>query len=128
MFRIQGSEHPCLWGVYTPKGAVAEIFARGALILATGFNEGLTRTDSCFYPQAIQREGEKPFPTTTVITRVRQMAVLKGQGWNIVQSLKRDEEGPLELTRRIKVLVWDDEIEVVDEAIDTDDGRAIPPP
>ncbi|KAH7339768.1 phosphatidylinositol 3 and 4-kinase-domain-containing protein [Rhizoctonia solani] len=46
----------------------------------------------------------------------RQMAVLKGQGWNIVQSLKRDEEGPLELTRRIKVL-----------SIDTDDGGAIPP-
>ncbi|KAJ1304736.1 hypothetical protein OPQ81_005874 [Rhizoctonia solani] len=56
----------------------------------------------------------------------RQMAVLKGQGWNIVQSLKRDEEGPLELTRRVKVLVWDDEVEVVNEAIDTDDGAAIP--
>ncbi|CAE6483304.1 unnamed protein product [Rhizoctonia solani] len=57
----------------------------------------------------------------------RQMAVLKGQGWNIVQSLKRDEEGPLELTRRIKVLVWDDEVEVVNEATDTDDGGVIPP-
>ncbi|EUC64091.1 phosphatidylinositol 3- and 4-kinase [Rhizoctonia solani AG-3 Rhs1AP] len=53
----------------------------------------------------------------------RQMAVLKGQGWNIVQSLKR----PLELTRRIKVLVWDDEVEVMSEATDTDDGGAIPP-
>ncbi|CAE6343151.1 unnamed protein product, partial [Rhizoctonia solani] len=57
----------------------------------------------------------------------RQMAVLKGQGWNIVQSLKRDEEGPLELTRRIKVLVWDDEVEVMNEATDTDDGGAVPP-
>ncbi|KAG8683286.1 phosphatidyl inositol kinase [Ceratobasidium sp. 394] len=59
----------------------------------------------------------------------RQMAVLKGQGWNIVQSLKREEEGPLELTRRIKVLVWDEEVEVVNETTtDTDDGHAIPTP
>ncbi|CAE6420031.1 unnamed protein product [Rhizoctonia solani] len=77
------------------------------------------------------------------------MAVLKGQGWNIVQSLKRDVSvflgvvepladpysrkkvvfnGPLELTRRVKVLVWDDEVEVVNEAMDTDAGGAVPPP
>ncbi|KAG8883072.1 phosphatidyl inositol kinase [Tulasnella sp. 332] len=42
----------------------------------------------------------------------RQMAVMKGQGWNIVQCLKQAEEGPLELTRRTKVLVWDEEVEV----------------
>jgi len=58
----------------------------------------------------------------------RQMAVLKGQGWNIVQSLKREEEGPLELTRRIKVLVWDEEVDVVETATDTDDGVPIPIP
>ncbi|CAE6416646.1 unnamed protein product [Rhizoctonia solani] len=57
----------------------------------------------------------------------KQMAVLKGQGWNIVQSLKRDEEGPLELTRRVKVLVWDDEVEVINEAVVTDEGGAVPP-
>ncbi|QRW21626.1 phosphatidylinositol 3- and 4-kinase [Rhizoctonia solani] len=58
----------------------------------------------------------------------RQMAVLKGQGWNIVQSLKRDEEGPLELTRRVKVLVWDDEVEVINETVDAEDGGAAPLP
>ncbi|KAG8907962.1 phosphatidyl inositol kinase [Tulasnella sp. 403] len=42
----------------------------------------------------------------------RQLAVMKGQGWNIVQCLKHLDEGPLELTRRTKVMVWDDEIEV----------------
>ncbi|KAG8926810.1 phosphatidyl inositol kinase [Tulasnella sp. 418] len=42
----------------------------------------------------------------------RQMAVMKGQAWNIVQSLKHADEGPLELTRRTKVMVWDEEIEV----------------
>ncbi|KAG8946902.1 phosphatidyl inositol kinase [Tulasnella sp. 424] len=42
----------------------------------------------------------------------RQMAVMKGQGWNIVQSLRHMDEGPLELTRRTKVLVWDEEVEV----------------
>jgi len=31
-----------------------------------------------------------------------------------VQSLKHEDEGPLELTRRQKVLVWDDEVETTD--------------
>ncbi|EJD03291.1 uncharacterized protein FOMMEDRAFT_156678 [Fomitiporia mediterranea MF3/22] len=49
----------------------------------------------------------------------RQLAVVKGQAYNVVQSLKHDDEGPLELTRRQKVLVWDDEVEVktADDAI-----------
>ncbi|CAL1707082.1 unnamed protein product [Somion occarium] len=47
----------------------------------------------------------------------RQLAVIKGQAWNIVQSLKHGDEGPLELTRRTKVLVWDDEIDLTDENI-----------
>jgi phosphatidylinositol 4-kinase type 2 len=45
----------------------------------------------------------------------RQLAVIKGQAWNVVQSLKHPDEGPLELTRRVKVLVWDEEIEVAEE-------------
>ncbi|KAL0072349.1 Phosphatidylinositol 4-kinase LSB6 [Marasmius tenuissimus] len=44
----------------------------------------------------------------------RQLAVIKGQALNIVQSLRHQDEGPLELTRRTKILVWDDEIEVTD--------------
>jgi phosphatidylinositol 4-kinase type 2 len=59
----------------------------------------------------------------------RQMAVIKGQAWNVLQSLRHPDEGkfgqiaqtsfltlllkgPLELTRRVKILIWDDEIEV----------------
>ncbi|KZV95123.1 hypothetical protein EXIGLDRAFT_672443 [Exidia glandulosa HHB12029] len=45
----------------------------------------------------------------------RQLAVVKGQAWNIVQSLRHADEGPLELTRRQKVLVWDDEIELPED-------------
>ncbi|KDQ57614.1 hypothetical protein JAAARDRAFT_177909 [Jaapia argillacea MUCL 33604] len=45
----------------------------------------------------------------------RQLAVVKGQAWNIVQSLKH-EVCPLELTRRQNVLVWDDEVEVEEDA------------
>ncbi|KAH7914130.1 phosphatidylinositol 3 and 4-kinase-domain-containing protein [Hygrophoropsis aurantiaca] len=45
----------------------------------------------------------------------RQLAVIKGQAFNIVESLKHGDEGPLELTRRTKALVWDDEIEVMEE-------------
>ncbi|KAK7057197.1 phosphatidylinositol 3 and 4-kinase-domain-containing protein [Favolaschia claudopus] len=48
----------------------------------------------------------------------RQLAVMKGQAWNIVQSLQHSDEGPLELTRRSKVLVWDDEIEMAEEDLE----------
>ncbi|EMC96374.1 hypothetical protein BAUCODRAFT_472794 [Baudoinia panamericana UAMH 10762] len=42
----------------------------------------------------------------------RQMAVMKGQAWNVVETLKTPDHGPLELTRRSRVLVWDDVVEV----------------
>lgn len=38
----------------------------------------------------------------------KQWSVIKGQGWNLVRSLREPKEGPLELCRRKKVLVWDD--------------------
>lgn len=44
----------------------------------------------------------------------RQMAVVKGQGWTIVQSLTHDDEGPLELWRREKAMVYDDPVELPD--------------
>jgi len=47
----------------------------------------------------------------------RQLAVIKGQAWNIIQSLRHDDEGPLELTRRTKALVWDDELELDEDTI-----------
>ncbi|KAK0212691.1 phosphatidylinositol 3 and 4-kinase-domain-containing protein [Desarmillaria ectypa] len=48
----------------------------------------------------------------------RQLAVIKGQAWNIVQSLKHSDEGPLELTRRTKALVWDDQLELTEADLD----------
>ncbi|KXL47711.1 hypothetical protein M433DRAFT_152674 [Acidomyces richmondensis BFW] len=42
----------------------------------------------------------------------RQIAVMKGQAWNVVETLKTADHGPLELTRRSRVLVWDDIVEV----------------
>jgi hypothetical protein len=42
----------------------------------------------------------------------RQIAVMKGQAWNVVETLKTPDHGPLELTRRPKVCVWDDLIDV----------------
>jgi len=65
--------------------------------------------------------------------------MIKGQAWNIVQSLWYEvsrsscisplgamliilqDEGPLELTRRQKVLVWDDEVESTREMLKTED-------
>ncbi|KNZ55936.1 hypothetical protein VP01_253g6 [Puccinia sorghi] len=48
----------------------------------------------------------------------RQLAVMKGQAWNIVESLKHEEEGPLELCRRQKALVWDEPVQVVWDEVD----------
>ena len=42
----------------------------------------------------------------------RQMAVMKGQAWNVVETLKQLDHGPLELTRRTRVCVWDDLVDV----------------
>jgi len=42
----------------------------------------------------------------------RQISVMKGQAWNVVETLKTTDHGPLELTRRARVLVWDDVVEV----------------
>ncbi len=42
----------------------------------------------------------------------RQMAVMKGQAWNVVETLKTPDHGPLELTRRVRVCVWDDLVDV----------------
>ncbi|KAH9946982.1 phosphatidylinositol 3 and 4-kinase-domain-containing protein [Amylocystis lapponica] len=59
----------------------------------------------------------------------RQLAVIKGQAWNLVQSLKHADEGPLELTRRKKVLVWDDEVEISEDMLpDSCNGTAQPQP
>jgi hypothetical protein len=42
----------------------------------------------------------------------KQMAIIKGQAWNVVETLKSPLHGPLELTRRARVCVWDDLVEV----------------
>lgn len=42
----------------------------------------------------------------------KQMAVMKGQAWNVVETLKTPDHGPLELTRRARVCVWDDLVEI----------------
>ncbi|KAI4526189.1 hypothetical protein K525DRAFT_233650 [Schizophyllum commune Loenen D] len=57
---------------------------------------------------------------------------MEGQAYNIIQSLKHADEGPLELTRRKKVMVWDDEIEVpegdVDHPADEAEMQGLPSP
>ena len=42
----------------------------------------------------------------------RQIAVMKGQAWNVVETLKVQDHGPLELTRRARVCVWDDLVDI----------------
>ncbi|KIY74085.1 hypothetical protein CYLTODRAFT_364402 [Cylindrobasidium torrendii FP15055 ss-10] len=56
----------------------------------------------------------------------RQLAVIKGQAWNIVQSLRHSNEGPLELTRRQNMLVWDDELELNEDDVDEDNEPPTP--
>lgn len=40
------------------------------------------------------------------------MAVVKGQAWNVVETLKTPGHGPLELARRARVHVWDDVVDI----------------
>lgn len=42
----------------------------------------------------------------------KQLAVIKGQAFNVVETLKCAEQGPLELVRRTRVMVWDDQMDV----------------
>ncbi|KAF2194247.1 hypothetical protein K469DRAFT_709760 [Zopfia rhizophila CBS 207.26] len=42
----------------------------------------------------------------------KQIAVMKGQAWNVVETLKTPDHGPLELTRRARVCVWDDLVDI----------------
>lgn len=42
----------------------------------------------------------------------KQLAVLKGQAFNVVEILKLGYAGPLELTRREHLLIWDDRMNV----------------
>lgn len=42
----------------------------------------------------------------------RQIAIVKGQAWNVVETLKTPDHGPLELTRRARVCVWDDLVDI----------------
>ena len=42
----------------------------------------------------------------------RQVAVMKGQAWNVVETLKTPRHGPLELARRSRVCVYDDVVDV----------------
>jgi hypothetical protein len=42
----------------------------------------------------------------------KQWAVIKGQAFNVVETLKNPTQGPLELARRTRILVWDEIMEV----------------
>lgn len=42
----------------------------------------------------------------------KQMAVMKGQAWNVVESLKDEKHGPVQLSRRDRVCVWDEMMNV----------------
>lgn len=56
----------------------------------------------------------------------RQIAVMKGQAWNVVETLKLPDHGPLELTRRARVCVWDDLVDIpvaIPMRMPTDDRR-----
>lgn len=67
----------------------------------------------------------------------RQMSVMRGQGWNLVQSLRAPDEGPLDLCARGKKLIRQEvqelspekleKLEGVKVALDSD-GQAISPP
>lgn len=56
---------------------------------------------------------------------LKQVAVLKGQAFNVVEILKLNYAGPLELTRRENLLIWDDVMNVPDLASHHDISNAM---
>lgn len=48
---------------------------------------------------------------------------MKGQAWNVVETLKTDDHGPLELTRRARVCVWDDVVKIPVATAPTSSGQ-----
>lgn len=56
----------------------------------------------------------------------RQMGVMRGQGWNLVQSLQSSEEGPLDLCAREKKLIRQEVQELSAEALERLDGVKVP--
>ncbi|TKY86572.1 hypothetical protein EX895_004721 [Sporisorium graminicola] len=52
----------------------------------------------------------------------RQMSVMRGQGWNLVQCLQEAEEGPLDLCAREKKLIRQEVVEVPVEKLARMDG------
>ncbi|RIA90805.1 phosphatidylinositol 3 and 4-kinase-domain-containing protein [Glomus cerebriforme] len=52
----------------------------------------------------------------------KQIAVLKGQGWNIVETLKEPNQGPLDLCARQNVMVWD-EVEDIEIPLELDQHK-----
>lgn len=52
----------------------------------------------------------------------RQMSVMRGQGWNLVQSLQAPDEGPLDLCAREKKLIRQEVHELPIDKIDKMDG------
>lgn len=51
----------------------------------------------------------------------RQAAILKGQGWNIVEVLRRPGTSPNHLVRRVAVAVWEEEVVVLESDEEDDD-------
>jgi phosphatidylinositol 4-kinase type 2 len=55
----------------------------------------------------------------------KQMAVLKGQALNLLQSLRDPEEGPLELCQRLHLQVWDDYVDLPPDEADSPVPNAV---
>ncbi|ORY86106.1 phosphatidylinositol 3 and 4-kinase-domain-containing protein [Protomyces lactucae-debilis] len=58
----------------------------------------------------------------------KQMAVLKGQAWNVLETLKSGDQGPLELARRPRLHVWTDIMEVPVTVASKKASKASAPP
>ncbi|TRM69794.1 phosphatidylinositol 3 and 4-kinase-domain-containing protein [Schizophyllum amplum] len=121
-------EHPQGWRSYTYGWLYLPVSIIGKPFSAETRNHFLPLLTSKTWWEETTHELEKLFAVDEGFHPkmfARQLAVIKGQAYNIVQSLKHSDEGPLELTRRKKVMVWDDEIDVPEAELDNPAGDAI---
>ncbi|PFH51476.1 hypothetical protein AMATHDRAFT_142297 [Amanita thiersii Skay4041] len=114
-------EHPQGWRSYTYGWLFLPVSLIGRPFSETTRNHFLPRLASKLWWEETSFQLEKLFaidPDFHPKMFKRQLSVIKGQAYNVIQSLKHagHVSCPLELTRRQKVLVWDDEIEVAEDA------------
>ncbi|GAA6005986.1 1-phosphatidylinositol 4-kinase LSB6 [Rhodotorula paludigena] len=112
-------QHPLGWRVFTYGWLFLPLSLIGQPWSASTRQRFLHKLEDPTWWVSLKRELKTEFSKDAAFREEmfeRQWAVVKGQGYNLAQSLRASEEGPVELCRRPKMLVFDEFVLVRDDA------------